>query len=123
MGVDFRLNSSFTPDGYQPVTAQFHLQDDWDAKPFPWLDVFMAFKVKTFRFFVRYENLATFWDDETVFYQSSPLSAAIRGASFRAWVGVLWTTTNKSHPTTVQVRETPRRPSRDNGFSAHWPIG
>lgn len=71
IGVDFRLNGEFVPDAYQPLTAQFHLQDSLTAKPYPWLDVFLAVKVKTFRFFVRYENLSTLWDDRAVFYQTA----------------------------------------------------
>ena len=84
-GVDFRLNSAFTPDGYQPVTAQFHLQDSLRAKPFPWLDLFVSFKVQSFRFFVRYENLSTFWDDKTVYYQSARYPQPF--GSFRFGVG------------------------------------
>ncbi|MBL7775017.1 MAG: hypothetical protein JNK89_03395 [Saprospiraceae bacterium] len=70
-GVDFRLNGSFLADGYQPLTGQFHLQDSSAAQPYPWMDVFVSFKVRTFRFFVRYENLSTFWDDQTVLYQTA----------------------------------------------------
>ncbi|MBK6930463.1 MAG: hypothetical protein IPH12_06175 [Saprospirales bacterium] len=70
-GVDFRLNGEFNPDAYQPVTAQFHLQDSLTAKPYPWLDVFLACKVQSFRFFVRYENVSALWDDQTVFYQTA----------------------------------------------------
>jgi len=70
-GVDFRLNGEFLADGYQPVTAQFHLQDSLSAKPYPWLDVFVAFKVQSFRFFFRYENLGTFWDGQSLFYQTA----------------------------------------------------
>lgn len=70
-GVDFRLNGEFTPDTYQPVTAQFFLQDSLNAKPYPWLDVFVAFKVQSFRFFFRYENLSSLWGKRTVFYQTA----------------------------------------------------
>ncbi len=70
-GVDFRLNSEFRPDGWQPVTWQFHLQDSVTQKPYPWIDVFAAFKVQSFRFFFRYENLATLWNNTEVFYQTA----------------------------------------------------
>lgn len=70
-GVDFRVNSAFTPDGYQPVTAQFYLQDSLEAQAYPWLDVFLAFKVKSFRVFVRYENIASLWDPQTAYYQTA----------------------------------------------------
>lgn len=87
IGADFRLNGEFVPDAYQPLTAQFHLQDSLSAKPYPWLDVFIAVKVKSFRFFFRYENLSTFWDDRTVFYQTAhhpqPFGAIRLGVGWR----------------------------------------
>ncbi|MCC6460162.1 MAG: hypothetical protein IT260_06810 [Saprospiraceae bacterium] len=86
-GVDFRLNSEFMPDAYQPVTAQFYLQDSLNAKPYPWIDVFIAFKVQSFRFFFRYENLSTLWDDQSVFYQTArhpqPFGAVRFGIAWR----------------------------------------
>jgi len=71
-GFDFRLNSEFRPDGYQPLTAQFYLQDSLTQKPFPWLDAFISFKVQSFRLFFRYENLGTIlWDKTAVNYQTA----------------------------------------------------
>lgn len=70
-GADFRTNGEFRPDGYQPLTGQFYLQDSLTQKPFLWLDAFAAFKVQTFRFFIRYENMATFWDKKSVYYQAA----------------------------------------------------
>ncbi len=71
IGADFRVNSDFRPDGYQPLTWQFHLQDSLLQKPFPWLDVFLTFKIKTFRGFVRYENALSIWNKTDVFYQTA----------------------------------------------------
>ncbi|MEO0007510.1 MAG: hypothetical protein RJA20_1706 [Bacteroidota bacterium] len=71
IGLDFRMNSTFLPDAYQPVTGQFHLQDTLSQQPYPWADVFVAFKVQTFRFFFRYENAYTFIDNTKVFYQTA----------------------------------------------------
>ena len=71
IGVDFRINSEFRPDAYQPLTWQFHLQDTISQKPYPWLDAFAAFKVQTFRFFFKYENLQTLWNKTDVFYQTA----------------------------------------------------
>jgi hypothetical protein len=62
-GADFRMNSAFQPDGYQPFTGQFHLQSaTYTQAPFPWIDVFMAVKIEKFRFFLRFENIATIWN-------------------------------------------------------------
>ena len=87
VGADFRINSEFRPDAYQPLTWQFHLQDSLTQKPYPSLDVFAAFKVQTFRFFFRYENLRTLWDKKTVYYQTAyhpqPFGAIRLGIAWR----------------------------------------
>ncbi len=87
LGVDFRINSEFRPDAYQPLTWQFHLQDTLTQKPYPWLDVFAAFKVQSFRFFFRYENLQTIWNKSDVFYQTAshpqPFGAIRLGIAWR----------------------------------------
>lgn len=70
-GADFRINSEFRPDAYMPLTGQFHLQDSLTQKPYPWVDLFVAFKVRSFRFFFRYENLTAIWKPENVFYQTA----------------------------------------------------
>lgn len=86
-GVDFRINSAFRPDAYQPLFWQFHLQDSLTQQPYPWLDVFVAFKVRTFRFYIRYENVQAIWSPETVFYQTAyhpqPFNAIRFGISWR----------------------------------------
>lgn len=87
LGVDFRINSEFRPDAYQPLTWQFHLQDTLSQKPYTWLDGFVAFKVQSFRFFFRYENLQTLWNKSDVFYQTAahpqPFGAIRLGISWR----------------------------------------
>lgn len=86
-GVDFRINSDFRPDGYHPLSWQFHLQDSLTQQPYPWIDLFAAFKVQSFRGFVRYENLATVWDNSKVFYQTArhaqPFGALRFGIAWR----------------------------------------
>ena len=95
-GVDFRLNAEFMADGYQPVTAQFHLQDSLSAKPYPWMDAFVSFKVQSFRFFVRYENLSTLWDPQTVFYQTARYPQPFGALRF----GVGWRFVDSNRPET-----------------------
>ena len=86
-GVDFRINSDFRPDGYHPLSWQFHLQDSLTQQPYPWVDLFASFKVQSFRGFVRYENLATVWDKTKVFYQTArhaqPFGALRFGIAWR----------------------------------------
>jgi hypothetical protein len=70
-GLDFRINAEFRPDSYQPLSWQFHLQDSLTQKVYPWADAFIAFRVQTFRFFFRYENLNALLDRSRVFYQTA----------------------------------------------------
>lgn len=86
-GVDLRVNGDFRPDAYQPLLWQFHLQDSLSQKPYPWVDLFLAFKVRTFRFFIRYENLKAAWEPEKAFYQTArhplPFNALRFGINWR----------------------------------------
>ncbi len=88
-GTDFRINTAFLADAYQPLTAQFHLQDTFVAQPYLWIDVFAAFQVRSFRFFFRYENLRTLWDQSQLFFQTAhygqPFGAIRLGIAWRFW--------------------------------------
>ncbi len=67
LGLDFRMNTSYFADAYQSATGQFHLQDDQRISAFPGLDLFLSFKVETFRFYARMENM-TRWISKDVYY-------------------------------------------------------
>ncbi len=86
-GADFRINAPFLADAYQPLTAQFHLQDTFTAQPYLWVDVFAAFKVQSFRFFFRYENLTNLWDERRLFFQTAryaqPFGSVRLGVAWR----------------------------------------
>lgn len=100
-GVDFRINGAFQPDGYFPLSWQFHIQDSLSQKPYPWVDIFAAFKVKSFRGFVRYENGVTLWDKSRVFYQTAwhaqPFAALRFGIAWRFMDSNLKDETDKSN--------------------------
>lgn len=85
-GVDFRMNSAFQPDGYQPLMGQFYLQDQATQQPYPWADIFLAFKVQSFRFFMRYEHITRWWDKSQVFYQTAKYPQPFGGLRF----GISW---------------------------------
>ncbi len=70
MGVDYRFYSSWSPNGYNPVIGQFVLQDDFQMDNISTFDVFANFKVSTFRFFAKMENLQYYWD-KRVFFQTA----------------------------------------------------
>ena len=85
-GVDFRMSSSFRADNWNPLTWQFHLQDTFSQKPYPWVDVFVSGKIQSFRFFVRYENASAIFNPETVFYQTATYPQRLNGIRF----GIGW---------------------------------
>lgn len=67
IGLDFRMNTSYFAETYQPLTGQFHLQDDSNVKLYPALDFFLSFKVQTFKAFMKMENM-TGWFTNNAFY-------------------------------------------------------
>jgi hypothetical protein len=105
IGADFRLNADFRPDGYQPVTWQFHLQDSLTQRPFPWLDLFISFKIQSFRGFIRYENFLSIWNKTEVFYQTARYPQPFGGLRF----GLAWRfmDSNKADPNQQGPGQTP----------------
>lgn len=87
IGADVRYTTAFKPDYYNPVIAQFQLQDRQEVNFFPNVDAYFSFRVTRFRAFIKGENLSTLWSPEerlflTAFYPWP--SAAIRfGVSWR----------------------------------------
>ncbi|MDX1912164.1 MAG: putative porin [Saprospiraceae bacterium] len=93
-GVDFRINAEFIPDAYQPLLWQFHLQDSLTQKPYPWMDVFVSFKVQSFRGIIRYENLSTLWEKKEVFYQTAYHPGPFGALRF----GIAWRFMDRNQP-------------------------
>jgi hypothetical protein len=52
-GVDLRYNSRFAINAWNPLIGQYHIQNEQTMKFTPVLDVFLSFKVKTLRFFMK----------------------------------------------------------------------
>ena len=115
-GVDFRINSDFRPDGYHPLSWQFHLQDSLTQKPYPWIDLFASFKVQSFRGFVRYENCATWWDKTQVFYQTARHPQPFGALRF----GIAWRFMDNNLP---DEKDNPNAPSGSGSNPSSIPIG
>jgi hypothetical protein len=115
-GVDFRINSEFRPDGYHPLSWQFHLQDSLSQKPYPWIDLFASFKVQSFRGFVRYENCVTWWDKTQVFYQTASHPHPFGALRF----GIAWRFMDNNQG---DEKETPNSPSGSGSIPASTPLG
>ncbi|MEY3369195.1 MAG: hypothetical protein RI973_2350, partial [Bacteroidota bacterium] len=89
IGLDARLAGAHRPPGYQPLTGQFILQSRQDLPFTPLVDVFLSFRVKTFRFFAKIENLlaqpTNAWFFQTADY---PLPFGLESGGLR--LGVNW---------------------------------
>lgn len=115
-GVDFRINSEFRPDGYHPLSWQFHLQDSLTQKPYPWIDLFVAFKVQSFRGFIRYENCATWWNKSEVFYQTARHAQPFGALRF----GIAWRFMDSNLP---DEKQTPNPLDGSGTLPASRPLG
>jgi len=89
IGVDARLIAPYTPPSYNPLTGQFQLQDAQSLPFTPLLDAFLSFKVKTFRFFAKLENLLAY-PMQTYYYQTAghPLPFGYKNGGLR--MGISW---------------------------------
>ena len=56
-GGQVRINTPYFIDNFQPVTAQFFLQNQQQGTYHPTIDAFINIKVQTFRFFINAENI------------------------------------------------------------------
>ena len=57
LGFDLHYTTKYRASGYMPATGVFHLQDEAKVGGYPFLDVFLAFRVQRTRIFVSYNNL------------------------------------------------------------------
>lgn len=52
-GADFRYNSNFRANAWNPLIGNFHIQNEQSMHYTPVLDIFLSFKVKTLRVFAK----------------------------------------------------------------------
>jgi hypothetical protein len=57
LGFDVYYTTKYKANAYMPSSSVFHLQDEYTLGGFPFLDAFLAFRVKRTRIFVLYQNL------------------------------------------------------------------
>ena len=65
-GIDARYNTGFQADNFQPATGQFYLQNQTTVSRLPIFDIYFSTKVKTFRGFIKVENVNEAILNETV---------------------------------------------------------
>ena len=57
IGFDLRYASAWFAPAYMPLTGQFYVQETGKVAAHPSFDAFLSFKVQSFRFFVKMENV------------------------------------------------------------------
>jgi hypothetical protein len=58
-GIEIRYHTNYKPSGYSPFNGQFFYQNSYITNNRPDINLFFNFKIKTFKAFVRAENLNT----------------------------------------------------------------
>ncbi len=57
LGFDLTYTTKYKASAYMPATGVFYLQDEYDVGGFPFLDIFLAFRVQRTRIYISYNNL------------------------------------------------------------------
>ncbi len=57
LGIDFSYVSKYYGDLYNPASGVFYYQDSLKTEGFPLVDLFLCFKIKTARIYVKLENI------------------------------------------------------------------
>ena len=96
LGAELRYATAYMADGYSPVQAQFYYQDSITiSNPLPDITAYMHFRIRSFKAFVRVENLNTGRKLEGFGFTNNNLVApgyAMPGLQFR--LGVYWSFVN-----------------------------
>ncbi len=75
IGIEMHFKSAYFTDAYMPVTKQFHLQDFIQRESYAVIDVFLNFKIKRFRGFLKFSHLNQLPEDgyiTTAIYPGQP---------------------------------------------------
>jgi hypothetical protein len=59
IGVNVYYNTAFYVYAYMPVTDQYYIQNNTQLGGYAYLDPFLSFRIKTFRFFIKMENITS----------------------------------------------------------------
>lgn len=85
LGVQLNYFTAFYANSFMPATGIFHLQDTKEIGNAPILDLFLNLNIKTFKLFLKYENIS-----EGMFeynYYASPRYPLVDG-NFK--IGIVW---------------------------------
>ncbi len=85
VGADVRYVDKFQSYYYNPVTGNFQLQSRQVLHFYPNLDLWFSFKVKTFRFFAKYENMTRLLGRKSFFYTTAFYPYPNEGLRLGVW--------------------------------------
>lgn len=88
-GMDLRMTSNYFSNIYDPLTGQFHLQDQEEVLLYPAVDLFISFQLKKVRVFFKMENMTDFISERR-YYQVAGYPMPFSEFRF----GVSWKFTN-----------------------------
>ncbi len=86
LGVDLRYTNSYRAHYYNPITAQFQLQQRSEVPFVPSIDAFFSMRVTRFRAFFKLENAQTFINENDFFFLTADYPYP--DAAFR--IGISW---------------------------------
>lgn len=72
-GIDMHWKSSYMADGYDPITQQFYLQDEFTVYSYPVIDLFLNFRIKSFSAFLKFSHCNESWLAPASGYFVTPL--------------------------------------------------
>lgn len=80
IGTQLRIHTPYFMDGFQPLIAQFHVQNQQQNTSYPNIDAFINIRIADFRFFINAQNIADYFrtDFYYPFYQYPLFDTSIR---------------------------------------------
>jgi hypothetical protein len=90
-GVELKYYTNYQPANYSPITGQFFYQNNYSVANRPEIDLFLHFRIKSFKSYIRLENLNTLIPGKGK-YNFSSQNYASNGLWFRT--GIWWNFVN-----------------------------
>ncbi|MFN3299594.1 MAG: putative porin [Sediminibacterium sp.] len=87
-GVEVRYNTAYKADGYSPLLGQFFYQNNISISNRPDLHAFLHFRIKSFKGFIRFENINTLFSKMNLQANNYP------GQGLWNRVGIWWNFVN-----------------------------
>jgi Putative porin len=93
-GLEVRYNTPYKADDYSPLTGQFVLQDTSTISNRPDINLFLNFRIKSFKGFIRLENLNTIDFSNFTFTKYNYSAPGYPQRGFWLRLGVWWSFVN-----------------------------